>query len=186
MVYQAKNRLIFFLFLSIGVVACENSMQEVKQLTNQKNLPQQSAQDITFIYSDSSLVKAKIEAPVLNNYSKENSSITVFPKGAQVSFYNAQLKVISTIKGNYAVYDQQKQTIDAKGNVVAVNEKGETLNTEQLRWDQAKEKITSHEFVKITTPDKIIMGTGFESDQNMNHYKIFNIKGIIQVEKQSK
>ena len=71
----------------------------------------------------------------------------------------------------------------ARKNVVVVNEKGEQLNTENLVWDEKSEKLLSNEFVKITSKDEIIYGTGFEANQNFSKYKIFNIKGTISLKK---
>jgi LPS export ABC transporter protein LptC len=73
--------------------------------------------------------------------------------------------------------------VEAKKNVVVINEKNEKLNTEHLIWNEKTKKIYSDEFVKITTPDEIIYGTGFEADQDFSRYKIMNIKGTITVKK---
>ena len=69
----------------------------------------------------------------------------------------------------------------AKNDVVVVNQKGEQLNTEKLLWDENTGKIYSDEFVKITTPDEIIMGKGFEANQDFSKYKIFKVTGNITV-----
>ena len=72
----------------------------------------------------------------------------------------------------------------ARNNVVVINEKGEKLNTEELVWDEEKELIYSNAFVKITTKDEIIMGTGMTANQNFTNYVIKNISGIIRVKAQ--
>ena len=68
-------------------------------------------------------------------------------------------------------------------NVVVINEKGNQLNTEHLVWDEKQQKLLSNEFVKITTPDEIMYGTGFEANQDFSKYRIFNIKGTISLKK---
>jgi hypothetical protein len=73
--------------------------------------------------------------------------------------------------------------MEAKKDVVVVNEKGEKLMTEYLVWDEKTGKIFSNEFVKIITADEIIMGNGFESNQDFSRYKIFDIKGTIKLKK---
>ena len=72
--------------------------------------------------------------------------------------------------------------MEAKGDVVFINEVGEKLNTEHLIWNQKEERIYSEEFVKITTADEIIWGEGFESNQSFTNFKIKHIKGTILVE----
>ncbi|HIN39145.1 MAG TPA: LPS export ABC transporter periplasmic protein LptC, partial [Flavobacteriales bacterium] len=83
---------------------------------------------------------------------------------------------------NYAISYEKKGTMEAKGNVVLINEIGEKLNTEYLIWNQKEAKIFSDKFVKITTKDEIIMGEGFESNESFTNFKIHHIKGTILVE----
>ena len=72
--------------------------------------------------------------------------------------------------------------MEAKNNVVIVNAEGEQLNTEHLIWDRKKRIIYSNVFVKITTEDEIIMGEGFESNEQFSKYKILKPKGTITKE----
>jgi hypothetical protein len=53
---------------------------------------------------------------------------------------------------------------------------------EHLIWDRAENKIYSNEFVKITTDDEIIMGEGFESNEQFTKYRILKPKGTITKE----
>jgi hypothetical protein len=73
--------------------------------------------------------------------------------------------------------------MEVKKNVVVVNEKGEQLNTEHLVWDEKKAKLLSDEFVKITTKEEVIFGTGLEANEDFTKYKIFNIKGTLSLHK---
>lgn len=67
----------------------------------------------------------------------------------------------------------------AQGNVIVVAEsKGRRLETQLLEWDNLRQKIYSTEYVTITTPTEIINGYGFESDPNLNEYKINRVSGI--------
>ena len=65
---------------------------------------------------------------------------------------------------------------------MVVNKKGEQLNTEELYWDEKKETIYSEVFVKITTDEEIIMGEGFEADQNFTNYTLSKVTGQITIE----
>ena len=58
---------------------------------------------------------------------------------------------------------------------------GEHFETSQLFWDQKQEKVYSDKFMRIEQEDKIITGIGFESNQDMTQYKIFNSQGIFPV-----
>lgn len=63
--------------------------------------------------------------------------------------------------------------------------KGEKLNTEHLIWNEDSAKIYTDEFVKITTTDEIIMGEGMEANQDFSKWKIYKIRGTINVKEES-
>ena len=103
------------------------------------------------------------------------------PSGLSAKFYNDEMQITSTLDADYGIRYEDEQRMEAKKNVVVVNEKGEKLNTEHLIWYERKEKLLSDDFVKITTKDEIIFGNGFEANQNFTKYRIFNIKGTISL-----
>jgi LPS export ABC transporter protein LptC len=73
--------------------------------------------------------------------------------------------------------------MEARGNVVVRNfEKKEKLNTESLLYDRNSKKVSTNDFVKITTPDRIIMGKGMESDELFDNWVIRDVSGTIFVE----
>ena len=61
------------------------------------------------------------------------------------------------------------------------NLEGKKFETSLLFWDQKEEKVYSDKYIRIQEDDKIITGIGFESNQNMTQYKIFNSQGVFPV-----
>ena len=49
-------------------------------------------------------------------------------------------------------------------------------------WDEKQERVYSDKFIRIEQEDKIITGYGFESNQQMTEYQIYNNTGIFTVE----
>jgi LPS export ABC transporter protein LptC len=162
------------------LISCENDLEKVKLYSKGKLTPQESAKNIKILYSDSALVKVELTAPVLNRYETDNPYIEM-PKGLHANFYNDRLEVKSKLDANYGIRYERDQRMEARKNVVVINEKGDRLDTEHLIWDERKEKLFSDDFVKITTKDEIIFGNGFEANQDFTKYKIFNIKGTISL-----
>jgi LPS export ABC transporter protein LptC len=184
--FRFFNNTLFNIFfcvaLGLSMYSCENDSNEISAVTKKDNAPLEKIENLQTIYSDSGIVKVKVTAPVLNKYVQPNT-ITELPKGINIDFYNEDFKVVSKLKAKYAIhFEKQKQWI-AKNDVVVVNEKNEQLNTEKLIWDEKTGTIRSDQFVKITTPEEIIMGQGFEADQNFNQYRIFKVTGTITVKK---
>jgi hypothetical protein len=65
--------------------------------------------------------------------------------------------------------------------VEILNTKGETLNTEELIWDQETGTIHTDKFVKITGKDQITQGTGLISNQSFTDWEIINYQGTINI-----
>jgi len=167
--------LFSILIIPIAIVI---TIEKVKLLSNHKIPPVETATGIRILYSDSGHVQVEILARELNRYDTENPYIEM-PRGLQANFFDDSMHVKSKLTADYGIRYEREQKMEARKNVVVVNEKGETLNTEHLIWDERTEKLRSNEFVKITTKGEIIMGTGFEANQDFSKYKIFNIKGTI-------
>lgn len=175
-------RLFFLVLFPVLLSGCENDLEKVNLVTGKDVLPVESSSGLTILYSDSGKVKVKISALEMNRFATD-SPYTELPKGVKVEFFDQNLKVSSTLTSNHAIRKDREFITEARGDVIVVNEKGEKLNTELLIWDERTSKIFSSEFVKISTPDKIIFGNGFEANQDFTNYKIFNIKGTITIDK---
>ena len=168
-----------FLFLLV-LAGCVNDMEEVNEITSEEILPVEVADDIRIIYSDSAILKVILEANHLERFIGENPYIEM-SQGVHVRFFNSLGDVESELSSNYAVSYENTDIMEAKEDVVVVNKKGETLNTEHLIWEEKTEKIHTDEFVKITTEDEVIFGHGFESNQDFSKYRIKKIKGTIDL-----
>lgn len=172
------------IFVVLVLAACENKMSEIQGISEFDKLPAASSYNFEMIYSDSGIVKAKMEAPKRDNYEGDNPYIEM-PIGIKVVFYDSVKKPETTLTAKYGIRRENEGTMEARNNVVVVNSKGEQLNTEQLIWDERSEKLYSDVFVKITTKDEIIFGQGFESNQNFTKYRINKITGTIKVKDQA-
>jgi LPS export ABC transporter protein LptC len=172
-------RLFFpaIIFLTL-LHACKNDIDTVNTITAKNNLPDKTGKDVEIIFSDSARLKIKLLSPYLEYFTRDTSYV-VFPKGVHVLFYDDSAKVKTELTSKYAIRYEGIGRMEAKNDVVLVNEKGERLNTEHLIWDENKQLIYTEAFVKIKTADEIIYGDGLESNQDFTHYKIKNIKGTL-------
>ncbi|MBI3502418.1 MAG: LPS export ABC transporter periplasmic protein LptC [Bacteroidetes bacterium] len=181
---------IIFLFLPLGLgllLSCRTDIQTINQVTIDKNAPLETMKDVEIMYSDSGKVKMKLSGPQLDRFNKEKPYVE-FPKGVNVLFYDDSMKVNSKLKADYGIRWEKEEKMEVKRNVEVVNIKDEKLNTEDLIWEEGKDKIYTDAFVKITTKDEVMYGDGLESNRDFTKYKIKNIKGTIslQDEKENK
>jgi len=171
---------VIALFIAVTLFACENDIEEINAIASKEVFPIESADSIEVIYSDSGRILMKITAPLMEHFVGDSSYIEL-PKGVHIIFFNDSLKPQTELTADYAINKERESIMEAKRNVVVINEKGDKLNTEHLIWDKNTRMIRTEEFVKITTEDEIIMGNGMEADEHFTKYKIKQIKGIISI-----
>ena len=169
----------FFIILLL-LSSCENDIKKVNFLSSKNKFPTESIFNVEILYSDSGQVTGRLKAKKMDHYLGENP-YTLMPRGVQLDFFDTDLKPETHMSANFAIKYDNKDLLEAKGNVVIVNSKNEKLNTEHIVWNQKTEQILSDGFVKITTNKEVFVGKGLVSNQNFTKYKILNIKGIIQL-----
>jgi len=178
------NRILKSIAISIvGIVllfSCKkNDIEVVNSFSQADTLPSQSVINLETVYTDSGKVKLVVFAPLVERYSGDQKNKTYFPEGMKVDFYDGKGNITSWISSKYAIYHEDENLWEASDSVVAVNEKGEVLNTELLFWNEKEQIIYSSKFVKISTEKEVIFGTGFEADQSFNFWTISKVKGTI-------
>ncbi len=171
--------------LFVVFCSCENNIDLVNSITsaNEKLLPIESTQNMEFIYSDSARIRSKLIAKQMDRFAGKKPYYEM-PKGMNVIFFDVNQKEQTKLTANYGIgYDVNNtmESVEARGNVIVINEKGEKLNTELLIWNAVKHKINTPAFVKITTKDEVIWGDGLEANEDFSEYEIKNVKGQIDV-----
>lgn len=168
------------------MVSCENDIAVVNSITaaTEAQLPLESGKNVEMLYSDSAIVRAKLTTPQLDHYvGKKN--FTEMPKGMIIVFFNEERKESNRLKADYGIsYDNGKgpEKMEAKRHVQVINEKGDKLETEHLIWDATTKQIYTDEFVKITTKEQVIWGTGLKAKEDFSWYEITHPQGVIQVD----
>ncbi|WP_280748267.1 LPS export ABC transporter periplasmic protein LptC [Parabacteroides sp. PF5-9] len=137
--------------------------------------------DVASLISDSGVTRYRLVTKEWFIYGKAEEPYWYFPEGVYVEKFDTLFQTEASIKADTAYYFEKKKLWKAINNVEIENLNGEFFETSLLYWDQENEKIYSDQYIKITQEDKIITGIGFESNQNMSQYRIFNSQGVFPV-----
>lgn len=166
---------------SLAWLGCENDMAKVQELIKQEQVQVETGRDVEIVYSELGNIKARVIAPRMDKHYGDEPN-TEFPEGLTVYNYGDSLELVSKMQANYGINYEKKEEILVRDDVILVNTEGEKLNSEELTWSRAKKKIYSDKFVKITTPEEIIVGEGFEANEDFSEYTIKKITGRFSVE----
>lgn len=169
--------------LLLFTVACSKEVKEVVDATYdpEKSYTMKATQVNTLI-SDSGITRYRIETAEWIVFGKAKEPYWYFPEGIYVEKFDTLFHSEASIKADTAYYFDKKGLWHLIGNVEVESLQGEQFDTSELFWDQKKEKVYSDKYIRIQQKEQIITGVGFESNQNMTRYKIFNSQGEFPVE----
>ena len=165
--------------------SCEKKPVVVKDIPI-KELPSLSGRNVETMYTDSGKVTLIVRTPLVQQFTTKEDPHTLFPEGLTVLFYDKKTSPQASISAHYARYTDKDEQWELRDSVVAVNTEGDILETELLYWSEPKGRVWSDRFVRFTLKDKIIMGTGFESDSRLTNGTIKNVSGTIYIEDEQK
>lgn len=182
---KGQSKLLLWSFcIALFATSCtENAVEEIEKLSKDRSkIPVSISKNMALSLSDSAIKKIQINAPVLERYDNANPAFNKMPKGIHITFLDSLGKSEATVDANYAIHHPDAQILELENNVVIVNKKGDKLNSEHVTWNSQTHKISSNDFVKITTEDQIIYGDGFIANEDFTDYQINHIKGIVAID----
>lgn len=139
---------------------------------------------VSTLISDSGITRYRIEAPQWLVYDKTDPPYQVFPQGVYLEQFDASLAVQASLKADYAYYNETTQIWLLRGNVHALNRKGEEFDTPELSWNQKTHRVYSDSLIHIKREKSIITGVGFDSNEEMNQYTILHPTGIFPIDEE--
>ena len=153
---------------------CEGNFKEVQKINFSDFVPSTDADDVNVKYTDSGRITAILISPKMLDFSSVDFPFTEFPKGIDVTLYDKKAKR-TFIKSNYAVSYKPTNIIDLQGNVKITSEDGQTLETEQLYFDQKNEWFYTEKKFKFTDPKGVSSGQGIDFSKD---FKVINSQRI--------
>jgi LPS export ABC transporter protein LptC len=141
------------------------------------------ADSVEILYSDSAVVRVRITAPLLFNYSDDKNPRREFPNGILVEFFDEGKRIQSRLTAKRAVQYDKTNKFVVEDSVVIRSIKNELMETEGLTWDESTQRIFTNRFITITTETEKIQGYGFESDYDFQNWELKKVTGRIQSDK---
>ena len=159
------------------VYSCKGKLGEAKSLVLSET-PVQTVDNMFIVQSENGKIQMRAVADLMEKYERDTLSYELFPKGFSVYGYTDEGLLETEIiadNAKHMKYEDGRESWEAYGNVIVKNLiKQEVMETDTLYWDQKNEKIYTHCYVKMYSPDGFMQGYGMESDQRARNSIIFN------------
>ena len=132
---------------------------------------------VNTLISDSGVIKYRITAEEWEVNEVKNPSRWTFNKGLLLTQFDLKKHVLGFIQCDTAIYYDKERRWELHGHVQIVTEKKVEFYSRELFWDERNHQIWSRKFSRIKTPDKVLEGDWFKSDEQMTVYEIRRTKG---------
>ncbi len=149
-------------------------------------MPTMSTVNVATLISDSGITQYKIVSPLWNVYDEVDTPYWNFPKGIYLQKFDRKFSVVASVAADSAKFYRMLNLWQLDGNVELKKEPGELFLTQQLFWDQRRNRLYSDSFIHIETPERMLEGHGFESNDRLTKYTIRRPTGIFPVDEDLK
>jgi LPS export ABC transporter protein LptC len=140
--------------------------------------PSHTAYNVKILFTDSSRTKAVLYGR--QGTIDERSNTTMITGAVVVDFYDRSGRAVEArLTADSVVVDDRSKNMTAYGAVRVVSEQRRvSLTTTQLDWVQSTSRVRTESPVHIETGTESIDGMGFESNQDLTSYRLFQVRGV--------
>lgn len=92
-------------------------------------------------------------------------------RGVRVDFFGEDGTRSSELIAREGEIHQERRDMLARGGVVLSTQEGTRMTTEELRYLNLANKITSERLVRVERQGDVLEGVGFESDPGLKHFE---------------
>ena len=178
-----RTSCIFSIALIASLLACSEKEFNFESLQGKRDYSLELATDVVIEYSDSSVIRVRIEGDLLKRYVYRFRVEEEFPEGVDVEFYDLNGQANAWLNAKYAVRKPNEKLMIARDSVVLYNNIGEKIFAPELIWDEKTGQMYTDRFVKIfRPPDETIFSRGFRTNQSFTEYELFAVKGDMLME----
>ncbi len=174
------------LFLLLIAAACTDKAAKpprIDFLYVGNDHPVQETWEAQVVFSDSGRLKATVSAAHISQYTRQGSTEKKLDGRVRAELYDDQGSYSSTLTANRATIHANND-MEAFEKVVITSRDCTTVRTEYIKWTYQDQKVRSDKFVTIKRPTETLSGHGFESDQNLKHYRIYKATAVMKVQDQ--
>lgn len=152
-------------YASVGVAAvwgCDDGIKPSATVEQAADQADQLLVHMEHVLTANGVVRAKVEADTTYIHS---ATQVADMRNVKVTFYDPQGNATSTLTARLGTYQLRSGDMEGRGNVVVVRTSdGGRLTTEVLRYNQAKDSVSSDQAFVFQAPDQQLAGKGFTAD----------------------
>jgi len=171
------------IFLAGILFSCVNDLDTIQKVTYDPKAPNETSTNLEVLYTDSGYARVKIFAKLAETYTVPKH-ISKFKDGVEVDFFSEKGEVVSKLTALYGEIDFESGLITVRDSVVLRNlAKKQTMETEQLFYNQTTDTIYTQNYVICKKEGKGVIGRGhgLKTTSFFNYFEILSPEGKVDL-----
>ena len=175
---MSRRGLITAAIAGVALVAAGCSERATPPVASESNALVDSADQVMFgiqtILTDRGVRQAVLRADT-GFFFDEGTRVEL--RGVHLTFYTPEGVENAVLTSREGTFNTRLSQTEARGNVVVISEaQRRRLTTEQLRYDQNANQISSDSAFVLTEPANRMEGVGFTSDPEMRRIRVLRVR----------
>lgn len=184
--HSTLSAFLVSLLITIGLSSCgELSEEQAKQVDEalQDSLTSTTETwDVDMDIIEEGEKKVRVQGSYAATYTTSDLNETRIHGPVTIHVYDSTGAIKTYVFSDRAVYKADDAIFELYGNVRVNTVDNRHLESEYLEWKQDENRISTPEFVIITTPTDSLAGSGYESTTDLKDYMIKEPKGRVIVD----
>jgi len=165
---------IYIVALALVTVAC-GDWTETTEPVYPEERPNQEGWNSTATLTTDGVVSSEIEYVHMMRWDKRQ--LTTFNQGVIMNFFDKGEHSGHLTADSGAIYVSTKN-VEALGHVVIISDSGLSMFTENVEWNEQKQRLFAEGRVTLTTLEDTLYGVEFESDRSLANWKMKSASGL--------
>ena len=182
---RIRNAKVALLLLGSAILlfACEGRQPVIDRAAEAAMMTEYS-ENLSIVMSQNGRRSYLFETPLVEGYRLGAEPYREFRRGIRMTTYrdDSLTTVDAVLTANYAIYYEQRELWEAKGDVVVKKYDGTEVYTQQLFWNARTKKVYSNVDTKLVKGNNVTVGERFESDDEFKDWRFRYQKSRMEVD----
>lgn len=175
------RRIFFILSGCVLFASCQKQKEHTASAIHDRDsVSMMTSYGVNTLISDSGVIKYRIVTERWEVNTVRNPSRWIFEKGIFFEQFDEKFHVQSYVQCDTAYYYDQRRLWELRSRVSILTKDGLRFTSQQLFWDEANHELYSNVPSKLVTPERVLEGTYFRSDERMTKYFVSNSRGSFE------
>lgn len=163
----ARWRDVLLACVCLAAAGC-NGLPRANPMSSRADMPDQEVTDFVLTETDAGHPQWTLYAKWAATYTARN---VVIARDIRVDFFDEKGARTSELTAREGEIQQATRDMIARGNVVLMTTEGTRMTTEEMRFQNREQLITSERLVRVEREGDVLSGVGFSSDPNLRHFE---------------